>query len=389
MRRGIFIALESENEEVVEDNSVVEDLETAAELNEIAEDQSEIQEDADTVSDALDDVGELDAISEVMEDSVEKEEGMSEDAAELAVIATERICMRLNYKPKSAIIPSLESFGSAGSRLESTKIALEKISETLSKVWEAIKGFFSRIWESIKAFVKRVFDGAERLAARAEKVNERVAKAIEGDVKPNADKKIKLKKYSDIFYIRTEGEMLGRIESVVEGHVEATKLSSATNKGVAEFAGQALNASKDNNGVSAAINKAVKGINGLKLAYDTKVSVSDENQLKIDSKTNAGADIEVSPADPAKLKDTVSNVINLAAALKSSKEGFKAAETTVNGIIKLMDKLSNKDNKEAMEGSIATLKTAQKLMVFTNSQLPGTSLKVGNSALNFVQDNLA
>lgn len=156
--RGLFAVMEDElgataaadaptNEQVER----VQELEEQVAQAEVAEGQAEVTEMADIADEAVTAIEELADVAEVMSDSIEGGgDGLTEDAAEIAEVAVEAICARLGYKPTKKLVPSMEAFGSTSSRVEATKYALEGVSDTMKKIWEAIKGFFNRIWEAIK-----------------------------------------------------------------------------------------------------------------------------------------------------------------------------------------------------------------------------------------------
>lgn len=155
-RKGLFAALE--DEVIVGDETPEVDFAQVAEdSNEVYESSAEIENQSETVNSAVDDIGELSDVKDVMEDSIDKGEGLSSNAAELAAVAVEAICARLGIEKKRTIVPSLESFGSKNSRLTATKIAVEGIGETIEKAWQAIKAFFAKMWANIKSFFKKVW----------------------------------------------------------------------------------------------------------------------------------------------------------------------------------------------------------------------------------------
>lgn len=392
MARGIFAALEEE-ELVIEDNSEVDQLEADVEVAEISEDQSEIDSDSDTIDNALDDVVELEQVAEVMEDSIEKEEGLDEDAAEMAQIATESICRRLGYTPRKAIIPALESFGGSSTRLEATKIALEETNLTIQKAWEAIKNFFRNIWETIKGFLARMFDANVKLANRVKAVEQSLDAAVkDGLVVKEGKDNIKVDKFAKIFNAKTVGELTKNIPVILGNHIAATKEAGVVNDKIAKIVAEGLK------GAEAAAGAAsggwlglVKGLSALtKKVYVNGITlVVDENGVvsMVDSKvTTAKGDTKVVPL--ASLKGVVENVADLQKIIADSKEGYEKAGTTVNNILAQMDKLSDKDNKEKVTEAIKNLKGVQKVLILANTKLPSLAIKAGNGALNYVTANI-
>jgi hypothetical protein len=152
--KGIFFALEND---VVEEVAVDEGgmLEVTETVQDVTEQADVVEEHTDTLEDAVDGVEQIEAVKDVLESSVEEGEGVSEDAAEIAMVSVEAICNRLNM-PKPTFV-SVESFGSKNTRLNATKIAIESMSDKIDQAWQAIKAFFKKIWEHIKAFFKKIW----------------------------------------------------------------------------------------------------------------------------------------------------------------------------------------------------------------------------------------
>ena len=121
---GIIAAMEQAQEE----NLGAETLEQAADQAAVvAEDRVDVVDQAadiikntGEVTEAVADVEELQEIGEVAEAAVESGEGLSEQAAEIATVAIERIHQRLGFSGAQRIVPTVESFGHACTHLAST-----------------------------------------------------------------------------------------------------------------------------------------------------------------------------------------------------------------------------------------------------------------------------
>ena len=204
---GIIAAMEQAQEE----NLGAETLEQAADQAAVvAEDRvdvvdqaADIEGDSGEVAEAVADVEELQEIGEVAEAAVESGEGLSEQAAEIATVAIERIHQRLGFSGSQRIVPAVESFGQASTRLASTKLVIESIGDTIKSVWEAIKAMAKRIWDKITQFFKKIFGSAkslrdhlENLKKRAEKIDPS-AKMKEKEFTGAIVKKVSLNKKAD------------------------------------------------------------------------------------------------------------------------------------------------------------------------------------------------
>lgn len=109
----------------------------------------------------------LESLAQDLEASLENG-GMNQDAAKYL-----RHSMEAYMKPlgeETGLDASLESFGAFSTRLNASLESLEKVKETIIKIWEAIKSFVKGIWEKVTGFLKSIFTAAGRLKRNAEKL---------------------------------------------------------------------------------------------------------------------------------------------------------------------------------------------------------------------------
>lgn len=176
---GLSAALEAEEAvaqqeaeavgEVVEDTigDNAESLETELlEGSEVVEDNEVL---ADQIDEATDVAESLDEYEEAME-SIIAQGGLDRNGARLLSMGLESLQARVGVVLEKQAMPSLESFGGSGSRIEASKYALENIKETAGKVWDAIIAGIMKAIEAIKNVWKYMTDGNVRLKARAEKL---------------------------------------------------------------------------------------------------------------------------------------------------------------------------------------------------------------------------
>lgn len=172
----------------MEDSEVVIDVvgadEVPAEIErdtaEVAEAAGEVTGDVEVMEEAVEDAVALSDIADTAEDSVEEGEGMDPVAAEIAEVAVESIYARLGISKKAS--PSMEAFGSTGSRKTATRVAVEDWKESVKKVWEGVKRFFVQIWEKVKELFARFLDLFKNLEKAALSVKTRVS-ALKGEAK--------------------------------------------------------------------------------------------------------------------------------------------------------------------------------------------------------------
>lgn len=221
MARSLSFVFENEDADDVTVNDTVVNGEMESNINELQDENDSITEIGDNIDSALEDTSELEDIEDVMEDSVENGDGLSEDAAKIAEVAIESICDRLGVPVRSSIMPAMESFGSTNSRLAATRIALEGIGEHLVNAWKAIKRAYNAMIDRIKAFLKRVFDQNIRM--------QRATKAVESKVDSLGSKKPRESAFESatIFKAFAVGNRVdsGTVETILNNHMTATHKS--------------------------------------------------------------------------------------------------------------------------------------------------------------------
>ena len=213
-RQKLMFALEDnlENEEV----DSVEAAETEAALAEAESDsvEAEFNEDSSQVEEAIEDTETLSKVEDKMEESIEEGEGLTEDAAEIAEIAVESICNRLGYVPAKRIMPATESFGRTGTRLDSTKIALEGVKDALKNIWDAIINRAKMIVDKIKEVISSIFDSRKKMLKLAKTYDSELDE-MEADELTGDEVEIKVPDIDDIKYKDKAVDFSG-VKSTVE-----------------------------------------------------------------------------------------------------------------------------------------------------------------------------
>ena len=162
MRKGIM-SLEGLEEPV--DLPEVTEAEIEIDVAKNDAEAAEIENDADRIEET-ESIGEaVDTMTEQVEAAVESGEGMSEETARAVDTALEHFKARLGYSKE--ILPSMESFKSADSRLAQTKVALENL-----KVLQA--GLNKNLAISQEGLGARLKNVIERLATSDKKILSKV-----------------------------------------------------------------------------------------------------------------------------------------------------------------------------------------------------------------------
>ena len=161
MARGIILAME-EYEGGVDDGQEVDAAELASDTIETNDTAGEIIDEAESVESAADDANTVGEIRDQMEESVEDGEGMDETAAEIAEVAIEALATRLGYTHYGRVLPAKESFGGRTSRIQATRLAIEKADNIFVRAWDAIVKTVKKIINKIVGFFRKLFDSASK-----------------------------------------------------------------------------------------------------------------------------------------------------------------------------------------------------------------------------------
>lgn len=180
MTKGLVFAME--NDEVSQvagtDEGVAQAMAEATDAaQEVATEAQEIAQAADDTVAAAADAETLEKVQDVVAQTVQSGQGMDETTAQVAQVVVESICNRLGIPHAHRLMPATESFGSSNTRLAATKVALENgFTDTIKRIWEAIKKFVKNTWTKIKDFFARFFVNAEKVKKAAEAMKEKASK---------------------------------------------------------------------------------------------------------------------------------------------------------------------------------------------------------------------
>lgn len=212
---GLFLALENADNIIGDEVSTEEQAQTAVEVSndaaEILEASAEVQNDGSKIETALDATDDLGEIATVAADAVESGEGLDEVSAELASIAIERIRNDLGLRSEMRLVPATESFGNKNTRLTSTRLVFESVTETMVKIWKAVKSFAVSVWEKVKALYVRIFGSTKQLKAHLENLREKAQKANGKKEKETIDNK----SLASAFSIEGKAD-LGTVETIID-----------------------------------------------------------------------------------------------------------------------------------------------------------------------------
>lgn len=161
--------------------------------NLVENDLIEAEEEADVVDEGNDEADELVETAEALESylavarAASKQGGWTTQEAAAHELGLNIVMGRIGANA-SFVMPSLESFGSSRERINATTSVENRITDTLKKIWEAIKRAVNKVIAFVRKWYLKIADGASRLKKRAEAIRSK-AENTNGSAK---EKKIRI-----------------------------------------------------------------------------------------------------------------------------------------------------------------------------------------------------
>jgi hypothetical protein len=153
------------------------DAPEAEAMTEVATAETDVIDTADSVDTAADTADAVEEVRDNVEEAIETEGGVSEPEARALDVAVEQMLVMLGApREKAKVFPAMEGFKDKATRVQSTRVALEGLSEKLQTIWKAIIANIQKVWESVVAFVKAMVNGTKFVEARAQLVIKMAAK---------------------------------------------------------------------------------------------------------------------------------------------------------------------------------------------------------------------
>ena len=248
MSLKLVLEMENDQPDNVEVLKEVDAAEVAAEVevgsSELNDDASEVEDYSEGIDTSIDAAGELDEVHDQLAESVENGEGASEETAKMTEIAVEAICAKVGiYFDKGRVVPAMESFGSANSRLHATKLAMEGIKEQVVRIWKAVKEAFVKVWEIAKGFYKTLVDNRSRLEKYLVGLKENAKKA------DGAPKSEKITAGAKAFAIgsSTSGEDYGakNVISILEDTIKLCDVANRASQDLMKFTKDVIDGKAD------------------------------------------------------------------------------------------------------------------------------------------------
>lgn len=113
----------------------------------------------------------LESICQSIESSLESDEaGLTQGAAKGYTLAVEAVLGGALPNP----VASLESFGGDTERREATELSMESISDTIKKIWDAIKRTVQKVIKAVSDFFSKLFGGVKKAKKKAEELQKKL-----------------------------------------------------------------------------------------------------------------------------------------------------------------------------------------------------------------------
>lgn len=171
-----------ENDSAVAEASVekIEAITSAATTD--ADTMTEELAQADTVTDAaqagVEAIEPLEEVEGLLTQAVESGDGLDQVSAEAVRIALTAICRPIGADAKRVYpLYAAENFSAGGTRMASTKLALEGATDFIKELYERIKASLKRMWEKAKAFWDKHFTTLGRMKKAVQSLKQKAKDA--------------------------------------------------------------------------------------------------------------------------------------------------------------------------------------------------------------------
>lgn len=180
MSFSLVWGIEAQNDQVADETPSQIMAQVDSQVLQNTEDAQVVLDGADAADKVAQGAGQLAQVKQYVEDQVQAG-GMSEQTAQLAQIHVESICVAMRMPIHGSAIPSIENFGSGGSRLTSTRVAAEGIGDRISTAWEALKKFVANLLETARNTWSKLWNNTMILEKKLDSLDKKLSE-LKGDV---------------------------------------------------------------------------------------------------------------------------------------------------------------------------------------------------------------
>ncbi|MBE0438205.1 MAG: hypothetical protein IBX57_00365 [Gammaproteobacteria bacterium] len=398
LKQYLVASLESdepnpEEVEEVEEESGVESLEYATlEVEEAGEEVEEVMQDIED----LEEVEEgLEAIVADLEASLEQG-GLDPVAAVFATHAISAYTARLGVE-SADLIPSVESFGGDTTRTVSTESAMDKVKDTIKKIWATIKAAMEKAAKAIADFFAKIFGGVKKLEARSKALKAKIAEVKKaggkaGDIKvPNAatlavGDKVDVKSITDGLTALND-----TVKAVAGGYTdEVTKATESMPGLVAAWMGASEEeAPAKKEAVDKAYDSALASLEKVsgEVVSGNKTIAVKEGKVSLEAAEGKGftGDASMTALSTAEMESVLKAVDELVDYMGKRKAAIDKLSKARQEVIKKLDAEFKKEPKHPGKDVNAVMKGAQKEVSAITSSVAGHAFSVARSALALVE----
>lgn len=396
--KGLVAALESQEQAaaMVEDSApaeIVPESDTmAADMAEVVEAEGEVEAIDTSIEEAVEGAKQLEKIAEIAEGSLDNG-GMDETSAQLMQASVESIYNRLGVVKTGKM--SLESFGTKGTRVQSTKLAIEGIKETAKAVWDKIIAAITTMWNSVSTWFTKLIDANARMADRAKKIG---AAAAEAKGKTAAEAEVAggfIKKLA----VSGEFDPKSVADGLVSIHDILTKGAQETLAVV-----KAVAAAKTPEAIAAAAKapemksifseEDTRGVKTKRLLGDKAVFLSG-SKVMVESFDATAAEVKaekVATAEQSEIVEIAKQAATVATAVAENKklvdEAGKAMKAFTDTIKKLAAGMTDETAASMKEAQAAAPKASAMVSALV-TKLNGVAVSTAGAALDYAEKSLA
>lgn len=360
LRSALIASLENDAETI---NPLTDHQETNIDevLLEINDAEAPVTE-ADQVVDVLETAEvAIEAIAASLEAHIE-EGGMSPQTARSHNVAMENALRGLPIDADSVNVSS-EAFGGHGDKLSASMEAMEKIKETLAKLWEGIKNAVKKAWNAVKTFIATIGTSSRAIKAAGQDLIKRA-----GSTKGKAEGKMNGLSITKALHVGGDlkGSVGSALAAIVTGGTGVVASAKAAEAGMKEVAGAIAAGRPFDNAEMTDFAKKVDGpLPTNELPGGRKIEFNDSGVavLGTGSKVNK-VSVEMAVPSIEEIKAIGQGIVKVADFLDTySNRTFKDLEKSVEQFIAQQDKLVAKAgfDKEETAKTRGALKGVNKI----------------------------
>ena len=312
--------------------------------------------------------------------SIIDKEDTTDNALEIANVAVEAIYTRLGYTYK-----------------DNNKIALEGISDTIKKIWEAIKSFFRRILDGIKSLWTKIDETFEVNDSNIKRIEERISIIKEDKKVLRTDVDMNVALYCNTFNVSSGDYISQGIKHTLTTHANVLKQRSIVNKDIEKLF-KAIPEVKDTKEATELAEKLnpTKHIKDTKFASGLELLTSVHGaegivHITLASNRIDAESIKAKPISVDKLEGVLLELKKFRKVIDEHKAVAKESEAIIKAAILVTEKLSQ---DEKVDYTLSRLRaklfeSGQESLLVISARIPKAGMWTYITGLSFINANLS